>query len=332
MSDNPFDAPVRDDNPFSNPQETEADNPFSNPPVQAEEVKPQVDPTPEATPGTYTPPTADTFRNNDQANTLGTPMTSPVAATEESETVTLPPLPKGASPELKKAYAMMQKKNKDFERKADILKKREVEVKRREDALGPANNWPACYPIVYHSIKNDISSLGQSICRRQYFNWWLTFITYCANAAAATAFLMSGEGNNGAQDFGIALAWLVLYPGLAFFLWYFRFYNAVKNNQPSGYGFFWIFFTLHFIIIAISCIGIQGLGAIGFIHMKILLDENKQVEAFFAIASFACFFFCFIWTIVMYVQSYKHQQQMGITLEQARKEIMMKQAKKAVIG
>ncbi|KAI7990022.1 Secretory carrier-associated membrane protein 5 [Camellia lanceoleosa] len=70
-----------------------------------------------------------------------------------------------------------KKKEKELAAWEADLKRREREIKRREDTVSSAGvpsddkNWPPCFPIIYHDIGNEISVHAQKLQYLAFASW-----------------------------------------------------------------------------------------------------------------------------------------------------------------
>ncbi|XP_022756631.1 secretory carrier-associated membrane protein 4-like isoform X2 [Durio zibethinus] len=107
------------------------------------------------------------------------------------------------------------------------LKRRDKDIKRREDAVSQAGvptedkNWPPVFPIIHHDIANEIPVHAQ---RLQYlaFASWL-----------------------GVKIFFLAIIYMLLGCPLSYVLWYRPLYRAMRTDSALNFGWFFMFYLLH---------------------------------------------------------------------------------------
>lgn len=205
-------------------------------------------------------------------------------------------------PQTKKAVSSG---NSSLDERERALAEREAKLKKREEllqkqlansdtvVLGMAPNWPfKFYPILYHSIKDEIPAESQPICKKFYaailLTWaallinWLTWLVIWGHDILTKA---SGQAL-------WATAYLCLGVPGAWRLWYRPIYNALKENASSTWCFFFLFFTGHTGFCGLMALGFPGVSGAGFIIMLDVFGKGFAGTGVMAVVSTA------FWTMV----------------------------------
>jgi SCAMP family len=113
------------------------------------------------------------------------------------------------------------------------LKRRDAELALREAQLGPRRkNFPSCYPLFQHYIKEDIPPNLIKLVKGLYYCWMSLFLTLSINVVGSIA-LMVANGVNGfgteGQQLVLSVLCLVGIPFMSVLLWYFPAYKVYVN-------------------------------------------------------------------------------------------------------
>jgi len=179
----------------------------------------------------------------------------------------------------------LAKKEKELEKKEKELKKREATVRGKEGD----KNWPPCFPILYHSIEDDIPASEQRNVTMTYRCYLGLTLAFAVNFAAVTvAFFAEGEIE----------AWFLagLYmsfgiPG-AFFLWYMRYYVGARKDGALSYGMHFIFFICHILFCILATVGPPwptDQALCGVLSMTKAFEKNKFTGVMYLIAMIVWF-------------------------------------------
>jgi secretory carrier-associated membrane protein len=175
-------------------------------------------------------------------------------------------------------------------RREQELMQREAALKARErrvDALAKfENNWPCkCYPLAYHSIKDEIPEAQQGLITKLYmevllmwvclfWNWLNVLIAWwepnvdgsSSHALWATIYVLAG----------VPLSWR---------LWYRSMYYAARDDSSKKWIFFFVNFGAHIAFCALMATGIPGLGSVGIWRMFDLFANKHTTLGIMALVS-----------------------------------------------
>ncbi|TFY74345.1 hypothetical protein EWM64_g9668 [Hericium alpestre] len=114
------------------------------------------------------------------------------------------------------------------------LSERERDLERREQELNNKaehirkhgrNNWPPFYPLIFHSIADEIPDASKPLITRLYQLWLVLFGTLIINMVACIFILTSGASDGG-KDLGASIGYIFVIGALSFLLWYRPIYNG----------------------------------------------------------------------------------------------------------
>ncbi|GAB2273395.1 Secretory carrier-associated membrane protein 5 [Dionaea muscipula] len=128
------------------------------------------------------------------------------------------------------------------------LKRRELEIKRREDVVGRAaipdddRNWPPFFPIIHHDIVNEIPVHAQRLQYLAFASWLGIVFCLVYNLVAVTVCWIRGGG---VKIFFLATIYAILGCPLSYVLWYRPLYRAMRTDSALKFGWFFMFYILH---------------------------------------------------------------------------------------
>ncbi|RDX56743.1 scamp-domain-containing protein [Polyporus arcularius HHB13444] len=154
------------------------------------------------------------------------------------------------------------------------LRQREADLERRERELAQKsehirqhgrNNWPPFYPIIFHSIQDEIPQASQPLITRLYQLWLVLVGTLIVNMVACICILASGAANGG-SDLGSSIGYVIFITPLSFLLWYRPIYNGYMKEQALYYYLYFFFGGWHLLFSVYMIIGIPSTGSAGLIQ------------------------------------------------------------------
>ncbi|XP_031405638.1 secretory carrier-associated membrane protein 4 [Punica granatum] len=128
------------------------------------------------------------------------------------------------------------------------LKRREREIKRREDAVAQAGvpvddkNWPPFFPIIHHDIANEIPVHAQRLQYLAFASWLGIVLCLVFNVIAITVCWIRGGG---VKIFFLAIIYALMGCPLSYVLWYRPLYRAMRTDSALNFGWFFLFYLLH---------------------------------------------------------------------------------------
>ncbi|XP_072974194.1 secretory carrier-associated membrane protein 4-like isoform X1 [Typha angustifolia] len=198
-----------------------------------------------------------------------------------------------------------QKKGKELAAWEEDLKRREKEIRQREDALTRAGvtveekNWPPIFPIIHHDIAKEIPVHAQKLQYLAFASWLgIVFCLLWNIIAVITCWIRGG----GVIIFLLATIYALLGCPLSYVLWYRPLYRAMRTDSALKFGWFFLFYLIHigFCILAAIAppIVFHGRSLTGILAAIDTLSDNGLVGIFYLIG-FA--FFCLETLISLWV-------------------------------
>jgi hypothetical protein len=110
----------------------------------------------------------------------------------------------------------------ELRRREQDLERRETELNRKADHIRRhgRSNWPPCesvhlillaltypfsvFPLIYHSIKDEIPEASRPLITRLYQLWLVLFLTLIVNMIACI-FILLGGSSDGGRDLGASI-------------------------------------------------------------------------------------------------------------------------------
>jgi len=187
------------------------------------------------------------------------------------------PLPETNPSQSATAASLAQREAELAERERN-LKAREEHVKKHG-----RNNWPPFYPLIYHSINDEIPEASRSLIMRLYQLWLLLLVTLVVNMVACIVILIAGS-DDGARDVGASVTYVPIIGLLSFLLWYRPIYNAYMKEQSLYYYMYFFFGGWHLLFSAYMILGIPSTGSAGLIQ-SISMFHKSLVAAILGIVA-----------------------------------------------
>ncbi|KAF7294882.1 Secretory carrier membrane protein 2 [Mycena indigotica] len=122
------------------------------------------------------------------------------------------------------------------------LRQRELDLERREQELATKadnirrngrNNWPPFFPLIFHSIRDEIPEASQSLITRLYQLWLVLAATLIFNMVACILILIAGS-RDGGRDVGASIGYVFFISITSFLLWYRPIYNGYMKARTSS--------------------------------------------------------------------------------------------------
>ncbi|KAF7323025.1 Secretory carrier membrane protein 2 [Mycena chlorophos] len=120
------------------------------------------------------------------------------------------------------------------------LRQRELDLQRREQELAAKaetirkhgrNNWPPFFPLIFHSIPDEIPEASQTLITRLYQLWLVLALTLIINMVACITILIAGS-RDGGRDVGASIGYVFFISITSFLLWYRPIYNGYMKASP----------------------------------------------------------------------------------------------------
>ncbi|PVG02764.1 scamp-domain-containing protein, partial [Serendipita vermifera] len=213
-------------------------------------------------------------------------------------------------------------------RQAD-LDRRERELAAREEALHQRsehirkhgrNNFPPFFPLIFHSIKDEIPENHQETMTRLFQLWLVLGVTLIVNLVAVILVVLAGEGD-GARDLSGAITYLPIIGVLSFLLWYRPVYNAYMKDQSLYFYIYFFFCGWHLLYSIYMVIGIPGTGTAGLILTIIAFKHGHIVAGVFCVIALVGWVVQTVGNAFYYHKTWLYHNQAGHTLEKAKGEL-----------
>lgn len=217
----------------------------------------------------------------------------------------------------------------------DDLERREQELAAREQALAQKsehlrrhgrNNWPFFFPLIFHSIKDEIPEGSQSLVTRLYQLWLVLLGTLILNLVACVFILLAGASDGG-RDLGASIMYLPVIGLCSFLLWYRPIYNAYMKEQALYYYIFFVFCGFHILYSAYMIIGIPSTGSAGLINTISMYSRPALVAAILGTISTVGWTLQGLGLAYFYREIWAHHTQQGHTFNKAKGELASHGAK-----
>jgi hypothetical protein len=194
------------------------------------------------------------------------------------------------------------------------LSSREKEIKAREDKLlamerqldkrsaeveklaGKMKNWPfKFYPILYHSIDDEIPQPMQKIVRRFYRFWQFMALTLIVNWVAILIITFQA-GSTGIIDVLLASFYIVTgIPG-SWLIWYRPFYKTMKAKSSVSWSFFIAGFTIHWLYVICMGISVPWFAGAGIVVFIKVVTTGYSLSIIFNLVAMGLWFFAWLAT------------------------------------
>ncbi|KAG1361993.1 Secretory carrier-associated membrane protein 4 [Cocos nucifera] len=141
-----------------------------------------------------------------------------------------------------------KKKAKELATLEEDLRRRETDIKRREDALSHGSvsteekNWPPFFPIIHHDIAKEIPLHAQRLQYLAFASWLGIVLCLVWNVIAVIVCWIRGGG---VIIFFLATIYALLGCPLSYVLWYRPLYHAMRTDSALKFGWFFLVYLFH---------------------------------------------------------------------------------------
>ncbi|KII88427.1 hypothetical protein PLICRDRAFT_41589 [Plicaturopsis crispa FD-325 SS-3] len=219
--------------------------------------------------------------------------------------------------------------------RAEELARRERDLEAREAALNNRqefvrthgrNNWPPFFPLIFHSIADEIPVDSRPLITRLYQLWLVLLATLILNFVACLVILISGSGDGG-KDLGGSIGYIFIIGIPSFLLWYRPIYNAYMKEQSLYYYFYFFFGGFHLLFSLYMIIGIPSTGSAGLIQTIQMFGGGHIAAGVLGIVTTVGWTVQGVGNAYYYRLIWAHHTAAGHTVEQARTELASHGAK-----
>jgi len=175
------------------------------------------------------------------------------------------------------------------------LAEKEKFLEEKEAALASQQilrpkNWPfKCYPILYHSITEEIPPEHRPMLRKFYVTVMYTWICILWNWVVCMTVWGKNASDSGSSD----ALWSSLYvvigiPG-AWVSWYRGVYYGTRDKASGRWVFFFISFFVHIAFVICMGLGVPSIAASGLFLMFKMFTNNENLCGIFSLVSVGVF-------------------------------------------
>ncbi|KAI6045761.1 scamp family-domain-containing protein [Pisolithus marmoratus] len=210
----------------------------------------------------------------------------------------------------------------DLERRERDLHRREQELNQRADHIRRhgRNNWPPFFPLIFHSIPEEIPEASRPLITRLYQLWLVLLATLIVNMIACIFLLVAGSSDGG-KDLGGSIGYLLLIAPLSFLLWYRPIYNGYMKEQALYYYIFFFFCGFHLLFSIYMVIGIPSTGAAGLIQTIQMYASGHWAAGILGTIATAGWSVQGLGLAYYYRQIWNHHNTAGHTVDKAKAEL-----------
>ncbi|KAI0721062.1 scamp family-domain-containing protein [Cerioporus squamosus] len=116
------------------------------------------------------------------------------------------------------------------------------------------------FPLIFHSIQDEIPQASQPLITRLYQLWLVLAGTLIVNMVACICILASGSANGG-SDLGSSIGYVIFITPLSFLLWYRPIYNGYMKGLTRAPDLYFFFGGWHLLFSVYMIIGIPSTGS-----------------------------------------------------------------------
>jgi len=205
-----------------------------------------------------------------------------------------------------------QAKEDELARREKELEKRLAALAQREQNLGRAGgektkNWPSFYPIVYHSIEDDIPVEKQKVVKLAFYSYLGLVLCLLVNWLCVSTALIASSKNTG--DWLWASIYMITgIPG-GWWLWYIRLYNACKGDRALTFFLFFCTYLVHCVFCLWAALAPEGIlgTSDAFCGLFAVIDrfDDNTVVGFFYLVGFLFWVFEALLSMTVMSSAYK---------------------------
>ncbi|BGO89567.1 hypothetical protein NBRC10512v2_001523 [Rhodotorula toruloides] len=209
----------------------------------------------------------------------------------------------------------MQARLADLQRREQELANRESALKAKQEHIRKhgRNNWPpGPFPLLFHSIEDEIPEQHQATVLTLYRIWMFLILVLIVNLVGAILLLISGASNGGA-DLGSGIMYVPTAPS-----------TMPTQKYSFFYYIFFLFGAFHIAFCAYMFVGIPSSGSAGLINLISRFAGGHIVSGVFCVLATVGWALEGLAMLWMYKNVWAHSHgEQGHSLAQAKQEIQM---------
>jgi len=210
----------------------------------------------------------------------------------------------------------------ELDRRERELAQREQDLNQRAEHIRKhgRNNFPPFFPLIFHSIKDEIPEAHRQTVTRLFQLWLVLGATLIVNLVAIIFVVVAGDGD-GVRDLSGAITYLPVIGLLSFLLWYRPVYNAYMKDQSLYFYIYFFFCGWHLLFSVYMVIGIPGTGTAGLITTIIAFKHGHIVAGILSVIACTGWIIQTVGNGIYYQKTWVYHTQAGHTLEKAKGEL-----------
>jgi hypothetical protein len=216
----------------------------------------------------------------------------------------------------------------DLTQRERDLERREAELAQKADHIKKhgRNNFPPFYPLIFHSIPDEIPEASRPLITRLFQLWFVLGATLLFNMVACIVNFAVGAKDSG-SDLGSSIGYFIFITPLSFLLWYRPIYNGYMKEQAVYYYIYFFFCGWHLLFSIYMILGIPSTGSAGIIQTIRIFNSGHWVAGIFCIIATVG------WVLQgggngwYYSQIWQHHNAAGHTVDKAKAELATHGAK-----
>ncbi|KAI6028723.1 scamp family-domain-containing protein [Pisolithus orientalis] len=219
-------------------------------------------------------------------------------------------------------------RQRDLEQRERDLERREQELNQRAEHIRThgRNNWPPFFPLIFHSIPEEIPEASRPLITRLYQLWLALFAALIVNMIACIFLLVAGSSDGG-KDLGGSIGYLLIITPLSFLLWYRPIYNGYMKEQALYYYIFFFFCGFHLLFSIYMVIGIPSTGSAGLIQTIQMYASGHWAAGILGTVATVGWSVQGLGLAYYYRQIWNHHNTAGHTVDKAKAELASHGAK-----
>lgn len=208
------------------------------------------------------------------------------------------------------------------------LERRETELAQKTDHIKRhgRNNFPPFYPLIYHSIADEIPEASRPLITRIFQLWLVLGLTLLFNMVACIVNFAVGAKDSG-SDLGSSIGYFIFITPLSFLLWYRPIYNGYMKEQALYYYLYFFFCGWHLLFSVYMILGIPSTGSAGIIQTIRIFNSGHWVAGIFCIIASVGWIVQGAGNGWYYRQIWQHHNAAGHTVDKAKAELATHGAK-----
>ncbi|KAI9571330.1 scamp family-domain-containing protein [Boletus coccyginus] len=216
----------------------------------------------------------------------------------------------------------------DLDRRERDLERREHELTQRAEHIRKfgRNNWPPFFPLIYHSISEEIPDASRPLITRLYQLWLVLLATLFINMLACI-FVLAAGASDGGKDLGGSIGYLFIISPLSFLLWYRPIYNGYMKEQALYYYLYFFFGGFHLLFSVYMIIGIPSTGSAGLIQTIQMYTQGHWAAGILGTIATVGWTLQGVGNAFYYRQIWYHHTAAGHSMDKAKAELASHGAK-----